>query len=265
MKKRGNSERGSEVLAREFLESKLKIELAYNDVTGQADYFCAESGDLVEVTSYFMQDYFENNSAHMEDNLLIETATLSSNWLLLFDCYPKKKHVESEVLPHLQKLEIHHIFELNDSSHRWWMKDVSSLTATLQIFDKFELVSAKTASSDMFRDLDPDKRFVCVMPSLSYSYSGPNGAIEHLEEKLFHNSRDIEKLSAGTSIRRHYFVWINSFTHPSVKEAFLGENVKNLPSRIPQIDPILTDLWVVEEERKLGWHFNNSAGWRFVF
>ena len=141
MRRKGNSERPNEVLARKFLESELNIELEYNDATGQADYFCSGSGDLVEVTSYFMQDYFENDLMHAKDNLLIETHILSFNWLVAFDRYPKRNHVEAEVVPHLQRLEIHQIGEFHDSSHIWWMKEVPSLSETLRKFAKFGITS----------------------------------------------------------------------------------------------------------------------------
>ena len=259
-------ERPSEKAARIIVEKIYKTTLELNDFNGEADYvFTSEEGaSVLEVTSHWMRDYFEASLEENRNDLFFTTPLLSHNWMIAFNGYPTVKHVKEHLMMQFRELESHHIFTFDWTFNEWWMKNVPTLEKALQVLGEFKVISANVVSRDIYLDLDQNERLVWLMPSMSYSYGGPNGALEVIELIVKANLRDQQKLGENPALNKHYWIWINEHTHPSILEAFKGEAYKQLPERSPQLPASVSHFWVVQQDTNTGWHFHPERGWEIV-
>lgn len=259
-------ERPSELAARIIVEKIYRTSLELNDFNGEADYiFTTDDGaSVLEVTSYWMRDYFEASLEENQNDLFFTTPYLNQNWMIAFDGYPTQKHVKDHLLMHIRELEHHHIFTFDWTFNEWWMRNVPTLEKSLNALKEFKVISARVVSRDIYLDLDQSERLVWLMPSMSYSYGGTNGALEVIELIVKANLRDQQKLCENSAPNKHYWIWINEHTHPSILEAFKGESFRHLPERNPRFPEAVTHFWIVQQDANTGWHFNPQSGWATV-
>ena len=266
MTKKEQLERPSELSARDIVEKIYGTSLELNDLNGEADYmFMTDEGaSVLEVTSYWMRDYFEAALEENRNELFFTTPWLIHNWMIAFNGYPNQKHVKEHLLLHIRELENHHIFTFDWNFNEWWMRNVPSLEKALHALQEFKVVGARVVSRDIYLDLDQKERLVWLMPSMSYSYGGTTGALEVIELIVQANLRDQQKLSENPAPNKHYWIWINEHTHPSILEAFKGESFKQLPERSPRFPAPITHFWIVQQATNTGWHFNPRKGWEVI-
>lgn len=266
MSRHEQTERPSEMAARTIVEKIYATTLTLNDLNGEADYiFTSDDGDSVlEVTSYWMRDYFEASLEKNRNELFFSTNWLTHNWMIAFNGYPSQKHVQDHLLQHIRELENHHIFTFDWSFNEWWMRNVPTLEKSLNALQEFKVVSARVVSRDIYLDLDQNERLVWLMPTMSYSYGGTDGALETIELIVKANLRDQEKLSENPAPNKHYWIWINEHTHPSILEAFKGDSYKQLPGRFPNFPSAVTHFWMIHQDTNTGWHFHPESGWSVV-
>ena len=259
-------ERPSEVAARIIVEKFYRTSLDLNDLNGEADYiFITDEGaSVLEVTSYWMQDYYEASLQENQNNSFFTTQWLKHNWMIAFDGYPTQKHVKEHLLRHIRELERHYILMFDWTLNEWWMRNVPTLENTLNAFSEFKVISARIVSRDIYLDLDQSERLVWLMPTTSYSYGGTNGALEVIELIVKANLRDQQKLAENPAPNKHYWIWINEYTHPSILEAFKGNSFRRLPERNPRFPEAITHFWIVQQGANTGWHFNPQRGWAIV-
>lgn len=259
-------EKESERAARSIVESLYKTSLQLNDMNGEADYVfnSHEGASVLEVTSYWMRDYFEASLEENHHNLFFTTQWLRHNWMIAFLGYPKIKHVQEYLTIHIRELENHHIFTFDWSFNEWWMKDVPTLKSAMKAMEEFKVTGARVVSGDIYSDLTQNERLVWLMPSMSYSFGGTSGALEVIEQIVNANLLDQKKLRQNPAVNKHYWIWINEFTHPSILEAFKGDAYRQLPDRNPKLPPGVTHFWIVQKVINTGWHFNPHRGWEIV-
>lgn len=101
------------------------------------------------------------------------------------------------------------------------------------------------------------------------SASGSDDALARLTEALSVKTDNPKKLAASGAKERHLFVWIDGDTPFGIErplshypldgtEVYFG-----LPSGPPDIDPVITHLWIVHERSGRGWYWD-GASWHSI-
>lgn len=90
-----------------------------------------------------------------------------------------------------------------------------------------------------------------------YTYGGPDSALELLQGSLTDDVKHAEKLSEQEAIRRHWCAWTDAATPEDIRSAFAADE-QQLPGRPPELPEGVTDLWVIDEILRRGWHWSAS-------
>lgn len=105
---------------------------------------------------------------------------------------------------------------------------------------------------------------VIISPGGGGSASGSDEALERLAEALSAKTDNPKKLAASGAEERHLFVWIDGDTPFAIERPLSHDPLRGteeyfgLPSGPPDIDPVITHLWIVHERSGRGWYWDGE-------
>jgi hypothetical protein len=136
----------------------------------------------------------------------------------------------------------------------WWMANSPTLRETAKGLEDERVVHAQT----IVAKAPPTKLFVST--SGSWSYGGPDSALEVLEAFVAADAGHTAKLGAAGVPERHLWLWTDYGTVGALRAAF---EEHRLPARPPQLPAQVTDLWCVDEVHRRGWRWDGTT-WSWV-
>jgi hypothetical protein len=99
------------------------------------------------------------------------------------------------------------------------------------------------------------------------SASGSDEAVNLLLDELRPKTDNLRKLRNSAARQRHLFVWINDNTAFGIERPLSHKpssgavDFWGLPSGAPELDPVITHLWIVHERSASGWLWDGIT-WR---
>ena len=141
------------------------------------------------------------------------------SWWVTFDGYPRYDGIAARLYPLVHALEIHGLREW-DASMNWWMEQNPTLGEPVRGLRREGAVHAQTIQE---KEL-PTKLF--ISSSGSWSYSGPDSALEILERFIAADTVHQAKMAGSDAPERHLWLWTDYATSeacapPSKRSAFL--------------------------------------------
>jgi hypothetical protein len=130
-----------------------------------------------------------------------------------------------------------------------------------------ELARAGVERASALNDQPRDDHVHKVLPSPGSggSAGGSDEAFGLIEVALGGKPDNAEKLAASGAQERHLFVWLDDNTpfgmaRPLSRDApDWDDGSFGLPSRAPDVDPAITDLWIVHERSRRGWRWSRGV------
>ena len=253
----------SEKLAGKLFETQTGIRLVFNDLQGEVDFLsdinCSQKVAL-EVTRFTNAKRMELFAKFGESSFNIESSIVGKNWLIFIQGVPNMKLLKNGLPINLQKLEIHGLDQLTISEHAWWMTNVQTLSETIAFFKKANLTSA-TSRIGSFKDQgETDKRLIFVSPGESWVFSGADDALKKVISWANGNLKDHKKLVKSEADERHEWVWINQESSQELINSFELPNFI-CPNFLVDLNPAMTDLWIVEEKSLRFFKYSRKNGW----
>lgn len=262
----GNREqRENEIAAKAIFEGKTFIELKTNEngMPGRVDYVSNDPGinSAMEVTTHTNEQRAKLINGTGDFSVIIPRRDLLADWVIQTRDHPHMKKINQLVIPHLHTLSIHGITEYYKSHHEWWMKNVPTLEKALSAFNSASVEYARKHTI-VERD-DEGIANVVLLPTLNWSFGGPNSVLEIIEtnRKIF--PENVRKLRESGAKLRHLFIWVDKHTDREVLDAFTGDRVE-MPTRAPKLPEEITHLWIVNIETEVGWYFDPTEGWQLI-
>lgn len=265
-----NRERPDEARARAVVERVMDVSLEHADKTGGVDYLSQDGTVALEVTRFTDAEKRRGRAAARSSRgSSAASSRLRSCWVLMVpETQPKMKSLVQGVLPHLLLLE--GVGETYFSSHQATIH-VRRGGPLSGVYEALLQAGVKRAGA-LGDDPTPEKSHIHrVVLSLGSSGTvrGNDEALQGLEAELNARQDNLKKLSATATEERHLFVWLDDDTPYEVARPLHrlapdrtpgGEMV---PSRPPQLDPVVTHLWVVSEESGRGWLWHREI-WTYL-
>jgi hypothetical protein len=253
-----------EAAARAVVEAHLGVVLTYIDVDGRVDYVVsrdeAQLGCL-EVTRCTDQ-LLKAADLVFPDHDGYPAPGLRHCWMLSTNGHPQYNVMKPRLVGALAELEAHHLVAY-DTHMRWWLRHVPTLAAALTVLDEAHVEVARCVPAN------DGESYLVFMPEFDGMSDGPDGAVAEIEAWLAaeERSRDREKLRqwtpdlARTDIERHLFVWVDEHSSYRVRRPL--ERDDRLPSVGANLPEPITNLWLVDEQTRHGWHYG-PHGWTLV-
>lgn len=264
-----NQERPNEAIAKQIVERVMGIQLEHADTHGGVDYISTDGTAALEVTAVTdgekqgARDALSRSAAKGSP-----TTRLQGCWIVFAaDTQSRMKTFVQRVQPAIAELELAggtyfddqpaaaHVIERGELSHIY-----------RPLLDSG--VERAVYAPHRNRQDDPDHvHRLWVSTGSGGSVSGSDESLDRLMEELNKKTDNPTKLRASAAQQRHLFVWLNDDTwyniaRPLSREApSWADEGWGLPTTEPQLDPVITHLWVVHARSLLGWLWDGER-WR---
>lgn len=201
---------------------------------------------------------------HAERTTLL---TAARSWHVTFEGHPRYTDLGQRPDTAFHTLEVHGLEHFYEPFMGWWMIHVPTLKQCVRVLHDEGVVDARVVDLD-----DPGAPSqLLTSASGSWTYGGPDTALDELDRYLADERKHLAKISGAGSDERHLFVWTDAATPAAFGRALTPDyrwaaepERKMLPSRPPACSELLEHLWVVNEGQRRGWHWELSHGWHWV-
>lgn len=262
-----NKERAEEREARGLVEVALGVTLEFTDESGDADYgFTTVAGQraALEVTTVTSQKNKVARARWAKESPEYGPArTLRQCWdIWLDDIDVNYRGLVERLEPQLVVLETcGRAFE----SNRWheFIGSPADEQAAARSLRR-EHVARASPFPELCNAEGPEHAHrIEVVRTSGWSASGSDAALALIEEDLNGHVDNGQKLRDAEE--KHLFVWVDCETDMSVARPFRGGQAAQwdhfgLPTRTPELDTPVDQLWIVDRITSTGWIWNPS-GW----
>jgi hypothetical protein len=261
-----NKERRDERYAKAIVEKTLKIELEHADKEGGVDYRSTDGRHAVEVTRIT-----DGRRRAGRDALNVSRRTdtpegeLQTCWIAFApDTQRGLKTFQQTVHPALVELEL---------NGEWFFERQAAAVHVIQqgplslIYQPLLAAGVERASAVPNHAHRRHTHKVVTALGSGGSSSGSDEALGLLTDALGKKNDNPKKLKASGAEQRHLFVWLDDDTRfdiarPLCREApAWRDDGFGTPAKPPVLDPAITHLWVVHQESRFGWLWDDVT-WR---
>lgn len=261
-----NQERPDEVRARSIVERATTLIFEHADKAGGVDYLSQDGAAALEVTRFTdAQKRRGRVAARSSRDTSSASTELKSCWMLMVpETQPRMKGLVQRVLPSLVQLE-----EVGESrfSNRHAAGHVRGDGPKSAIYRSLLEAGVERAGALGDRPNPNSGHVHRAILSLgdSGTAAGTDEALRELENELDLRQDNFIKLSFVATKQRHLFVWLDDDTPYAVSRPLRRSAVNGppqaveLPTRQPRLNPVVSHLWVVNDESGCGWLWNGAT------
>ncbi|MCH8562457.1 hypothetical protein LTI14_04370 [Nesterenkonia sp. YGD6] len=262
-----NRERDDERAAKVILEEAMGFELEHADTNGGVDYISTDGIHAVEVTRVTDGERRAAWGAFRKSPAA-ETSHrgLNTCWVaFVSDTHPNVKGLRQKLHSWLVDLELAGQQDFDRNAATRHVIELGPLSHVYRPLLAAEIERASAVPHPVHREAH-DHRVYLTLGS-GGSSSGSDEALVLLGETLSEKTDNPKKLQESGAQRRHLFVWLDDATRSDIARPLSRDAPSwdisdyGLPSQAPDLDPAVTDLWVVHEGSRLGWGWNGET-WR---
>jgi hypothetical protein len=264
-----NQERPNEKRAKRLVEHVMRIQLQHHDTHGGVDYLSPDGNVALEVTAVTEGEKdgawkaLKKSEAKGAPN-----AELQGCWVVFVaDDQADMKTFVQRVQPAIVDLELAGESYFDRQRAALHMIERGPLASIYRPLLKAGVERASHVQHGQSQD-DPDhKHRLLTSSGRGGSASGSDEAIDLLLDELRSRTDNARKLGVSAAGQRHLFVWVNDNTAFGIqrplshKSSSGSDDLWDLPSGAPELDPAITDLWVVHERSGSGWRWDGET-WR---
>ncbi|MBF4626087.1 hypothetical protein [Curtobacterium flaccumfaciens] len=262
-----NPEHDDEIDAKNVLQSQTAYRVEHADHFGGVDYQSSDGAVAMEVTTVTSEEV-KASTARRGAVLNTKTPTPAAGvcwWVTIDELHPRFKGLEARVVDALGVLEA-------DGEPEFWSHSAHALltgdpnrkvaVATLQREHVEHAVQTPEICS---REGEEHEHGVLWSTSGGYVASGSDAALREIEETLNDKPDNYRKLAESGAETRVLFVWVDRDTEGSITRP-LRDGISEkwdhfgLPSRAPELDESVDELWVVHRQTRRGWRWT-ADGW----
>ncbi|MFZ4842101.1 hypothetical protein [Mycetocola saprophilus] len=259
-----NKERDDERAAKLVIEAVLSICLSHADHTGGVDYVSVDGRHAVEVTRVTDGEKRAGRSAlRWAKRAGMPEGDLQTCWLVIVpEGQSGLKTFRRDVYPA--------IIELEKAGETVFWRQIAALHMLEggPLSEPYKiLLEAGVESASAVPDHSHKKQEHRVIPLLNSggSSSGSNHAVAQLAAALKRKPDNPDKLKDSGKEHRHLFVWIDDDTplvisRPLARDApAWSDGEYGVPTVPPQLDAVITHLWIAHEGTGRGWLWDGAA------
>lgn len=265
-----NPEHDDELDAKNVLQSQTAYRVEHADHFGGVDYQSSDGMVAMEVTTVTSGEL--KASAALRDALL-DTKTTSPNagacwWVTIDERHPRLKGLEARVVGALGVLEAGGVTEFwSHAAHTLLTGDPDRERAVVTLHRE-RVEHAEQTPEICAREGTEHIHGVVWSTSGSYVASGSDAALLEIEETLNGKPDNYRKLTESGAQTRVLLVWVAQDTDGSITRPLrdgIAERWDHfgLPSRTPDLDESVVELWVVHRQTRRGWRWTTD-GWTAI-
>lgn len=261
-----NQEHPDEAAAKQIVGKRLRgrARLEHADRFGGVDYLSTDGAIAVEVTRVTDDDVRKGRDALKRSrDAHVPGPPLKTCWLVIIS---EKLHGQKTI-----RQRIHPMLIDMDAAGQTRFDQQKAAVHVLQKGALTELylpllsAGIEVAEAAHHAVDSGHVHIVIVSSGGGGSASGSDEALERLTAALTAKTDNPKKLAASGAEERHLFVWIDGDTpfaieRPLSHDPLNGtEDYFGLPSGPPDIDPVITHLWIVHERSGRGWYWDGET------
>lgn len=262
-----NVEREDEKKARRIVESVLRVEIEHFDTDGGVDYLARDGGVAVEVTRVTdgRKRAARSGLARSADDTF--DPPLASCWIVLVSStHASTKNLAQRLRSVLADCEAVGISYFYRDEINLYLLQRPDQQALIGRMNNTGIESAWTAPH---REDPEHLHEVFLSLTTDGSVGGSNESLANLMGELGTKTDNVKKLQDSGVPNRVLFVWLDGDTPYEIARPLAGEPPTDLeqqfglPSVVPNLDPAITELWIVHEGTQRGWRWD-GAHWSWL-
>lgn len=258
-----NVERDDEKDAKRIVERVLGVSLRHFDTDGGVDYLAPDGGVAVEVTRVTDGRKRSARSGLSKSAADIFDPPLASCWIVLVrSTHPSTKNLERQLRTLFAECEKSGIAEFNRDDTTTYMTSEPSRRV---LYQRLDAMGIESAGPPMLQGDPPGHQHqIHIALTTDGTIESSDTSLRNLMAELGRKTDNRKKLSDSRALRRILFAWLDGDTPYEIVRPLDGEAPPGLerhfgpPSIAPELDPAITELWIVHDGTRRGWRWDGT-------
>lgn len=262
-----NPEHGDEIDAKNVLQSQTAYRVEHADHFGGVDYRSSDGSVAMEVTTVTSEGL---KASATRRGALLNTKTAMPTagvcwWVTVDERHPRLKGLEARVVNALDVLEAGGVKQFwSRSAHTALIGNLDrQIAETTLLRERVE--HAEQTPEMCSHEEAVHEHGVHWSTSGSYVASGSDAALLEIEGTLNDKPDNYRKLAESGAETTVLFAWVDQDTEGSITRPLRDGVADNwdhfgLPTRAPELNESVDELWVVHRQTRRGWRYT-ADGW----